>query len=257
MKRYQNISLLQLNVKTGQKEYYLPKNASWRDKVIEKIVVFAPEVNTTPVVSPVNGATVFNEYELSDMFFDLYNEDGVNIVHNLQAYSQNLNNTYPLTIGQKLSFDLCRIHFTSAPVKDGALMLYVFYNSTDLDVDEPTENITINFPLQAGEKLSLQQVIERYMYARNKRVRHIAVWNGNTTSKAFNSAFITLRDTDGYLCHEYLPTFMLRPSILPTGPYNILMPENRIVLNADIDFNNSFIVNTQSQQDDYIVTFYY
>lgn len=257
MFRYQNISLCQINVKTGQQEYYLPKNANWRGKKIEKIVAYIPLLANMNVKSPVDGQSVLVMNDTSDLYFDLYNEDGVNILHNVHAYTLIADNNFVLDIKQKLSFDLSRIYFTTAPQQDGALMLYIYYNETDLQVDEPTENVTVRFPLAAGETMTFQQVIEKYMFVRSKKVRYISIWNGNVQPVGFNTGYVTLRDTNGYLAHEYIPNFFLRPCIDPAYPSQFLLSENRLVLNVDLDMNNSFIVNTQSVQDDYIVTFYY
>lgn len=40
MKLYKNIDIVQINLKAGVREYFLPKNVSWFDKVVERIVVY-------------------------------------------------------------------------------------------------------------------------------------------------------------------------------------------------------------------------
>lgn len=257
MVRFQNIALCQIDVKTGKTDYFLPKNANWRGKKIEKIVVYSPITGQNAITSPVNGATVMQSGDLADLYFDLYNEDGVNVMHNVQAYQLAAQNNFVLDIREKLSFDLSRVYFTQAPAADGALMLYVLYNETEAQPEEPTENITVNFPLQAGEKITFEEVIEKYMYARSKNVRYISVWNGNKNAVIYNTGFVTLRSVDKRLAHEYIPCYFLRPCYAPNSPYEFLAPENRLYMDVDIDFNNSFIVNTQAVADDYIVTFYY
>ena len=257
MVRYQNIALCQIDVKTGKTDYFLPKNANWRGKKIEKIVVYCPLGSGSILTSPVNGEPISAMADLADLYFDLYNEEGVNVMHNVQAYLLTADNNFPLEIKEKLSFDLSRVYFTQAPQSDFSLMLYIFYNETEALVDEPTENITVNFPLQAGERISFEEVIEKYMYARSKNVRYISVWNNPAQPVGYNTGFITLRSTDKKVAHEYIPCFMFRPCHQSGYPTQFLVSQNRIVLDIDIDFNNSFIVNTQSQADNYIITFYY
>lgn len=253
MIRYQNISLCQINVKQGQTEYYLPKNANWRDKRIEKIVIYAPD--SVSMTSPVDGQTVLQKTDLSELYFDLYNEQGENVMHNIHAYQLLDINNYPPAIGQKLNFDLCRIFFTSAPVSDSALMLYIFYNSTETLVDEATENVTVRFSLPAATKISFTDIIERYMYARSKGVRSIAIWNGRQTY-GYNTGYVTLRDITGKMAHENIPTYFFRPINTPAGSDPILT--RRIPLDAvELDFNNSFIYNSNPTTEDYIITFYY
>lgn len=254
MKRYQNISLCQIDVKTGVSEYYLPKNANWRDKKIEKIVVYAPDDNVS-VTSPINDAAVSVRSDIVDLYFDLFNADGQNILHNIHAYELLDANNYPLEIGQKLSFDLSRIFFTSAPTSDGALMLYIFYNDTDTLADEATENVTIRFDVAAKSQVSFVEAIENYMYARSKGVRAIAVWNDRTTLD-YNSGFMTLRDTTGMLAHEQLPTYFFRPVIEPVS--GDIMLKHHIALDVvELDMYNSYMYNPHNQTITYIITFYY
>lgn len=254
MIKYQNISLCQINVKQGQSEYYLPMNANWREKKIEKIVVYAHDDNV-PVSSPVDDASCLGRSDIQDLYFDLYNVDGENIMHNLQAYELLDANNFPPEIGHKLSFDLSRIFFTTPPASDAALLLYVFYNSSEAAQDEATENVTVIFDVPAKSRVSFADVIEKYMYATNRGVRAIAVWN-DVATLSYNSGFLTLRDDTGRLAHEDLPTYFFRPVNKPASGDVIL--RNHIPLDAvDLDFNNSYMYNPHNQAIEYTVTFYY
>lgn len=254
MIKFQNISLCQINVKQGQSEYYLPNNANWREKKIEKIVVYAHDDNV-PVTSPIDDASCLGRSDIQDLYFDLYNTAGENIMHNLQAYELLDANNFPPMVGHKLSFDLSRIFFTSAPVSDGALMLYVFYNKDEAAPDEATQNVTVTFEVPAKSRTCFNEVIEKYMYASYKGVRAIAVWN-DVATLSYNSGFLTLRDTTGFLAHEELPTYFFRPVNKPASGDVIL--KNHIPLDAvDLDFNNSYMYNPHSQAVQYTVTFYY
>lgn len=254
MIRYKNISLCQINVKTGQQDYYLPKNANWWGKVVEKVVIYNVPQQLS-VVSPVDGQNIASGNDLIDLYLDFFNEEGQNIMHNVHAYQLSAVNNYPAEIKQKLSFELCRLHFTSAPQKDMAVMLYVFYETDEQPVEEPKENVTIRFSLANGQRSSFADIIEKYMYARNKGVHSIAIWNG-VYPDGFHTGFITLRDKSGEFAHEDLPCYFFRPVEISALGDPILT--HRIPLNVvEIDFNNSYLFNTTGTKQDYIITFYY
>lgn len=254
MVKYQNISLCQINVKQGQSEYYLPMNANWREKKVEKIVVYAHDVNIG-VKSPIDNQGTLDRVGVENLYFDLYNTAGENVIHNIHAWDLLDLNNYPIEIGQQLSFDLSRLFFTQAPATDGALMLYIFYNETEASPEEATENVTVEFDVPSQTQVSFLYVIEHYLYAASKGVRAITVWNDKAVYY-YNSGFITLRDTTGKLAHEQLPTYFFRPVGYPVSGEPIL--RNHIPLDCvELDFNNSFMYNPHAATIHYIVTFYY
>lgn len=255
MKRYQNINCCQINIKAGQSEYYLPKNTNWEGKRIEKIVAYLPDPSV-PMQSPIDGATVLNANDAASLYFDLFSEDGVNVMHNVHAYSLSDENNYPVELHQKLNYELSRVYFTTAPVADGALLLYMFYGETEAYPEDPHENITVNFSVDAWHRITFTEIIERYMYARAKGVRAITVWSGRYPDY-YEMGYITLRDIDGKLAHDYIPTKFFRPQYEGAGGTPNFLA-NKIPLDVvELDFNNCELFNGSSTSTDYTVTFYY
>lgn len=257
MKRYQNIALCQINVVAGKQEYYLPKNTNWLGKKISKIVVYTPQDNLFgQIVSPVDGVQVFTDSYIGAMYFDLYNSQGESIWHNVSAYQATAYSNYSLEVQSELNYELSRIYFTTAPATSGAVMLYLFYGETDALADEEQENVTVQFTVPARQSVTLQNVIERYMYARAKGVRSIVIWN-NRYPQHWHGGFVTLRDKAGVFCHENIPTFMLRPQQEPADGAIPFLAHKMPLDVVELDFNNSEIFNSLRTDQEYTVTFYY
>lgn len=253
MTTYQNIALCQINVQAGQQEYYLPHNASWADKKIEKIVLYTDYLQG--IKSPVDGQSVIAFLGVGNLFFDLFNKDGENIVHNAHAGQFLATNNYPLEINEKLSYELSRLYFTNAPAGPGALMLYIFYNSEETGREEKRENVTVSFDLAAGERMTFDHMIEHYLYTAKAGIRHITVWSGSTQN--YNQGYITLRDINNRLSHENIPTFFFRPQYqLPADPYPFFA-NTYDLSGVELDFNNSWIVNGLNTTQHFCITFHY
>lgn len=255
MKRYQNISLCQINVEAGKREYYFPKNANWAGKKICKIMLKA-SIRDFGEISPIDGSTVLNcsNFNMGDFYFDIYNDKGDNVMHYVGMSDITLDTNYPIELNHVVNLETSRILFVNNPQQAGALLFYFFYEASERPYEEPKENITVQFDVPAKQRISFQNIIEKYIYAQNKNVSAITVWNGEAYD--FNTGFITLRDTTGKLAHENLPTYMLRPQRPVAG--NVHFLSNRIWLdNIDLDFDNSFVFNSLSTDQHYIVTFYY
>lgn len=255
MKRYQNISLCQINVVAGKDEYYLPKNSNWENQVIEKIVVVQPSPGVL-VKSPIDGQELLSGNDIQNLFFNIYNQYGEQKFINLHAYHLLYINNNILEIKDKLSFDLSKINFSVPPETTGALMLYIFYNSTEAMVDEPSEQVTVRFQVPALGKISFTDIIERYMYARDKNIRAITVWNGRNYAN-WHTGFITLRSSDGIMAYENISTALFRPCYNPSVSGNPINSK-KIPLDAiELDFNNSFIQNSNTEAEEYLITFDY
>jgi len=255
MKTYQNIALCQINVVAGQSEYYIPRNSNWADKKIEKIVLFTDY--QSGIKSPVDGSDVLTLSQIGDgLYFDLYDDKGVNIMHNVSEVAFIAENNFPLEVNSKLSYELSRLFFINAPTDSGALMLYIFYNSNEEHGDEIHENITVTFDVEPMSRITLQEVIERYMYARNRGVRAITVWSGSYPDR-YRQGYLTLRDVNNKLCHEHIPTYFFRPSYEASWDPNIFPVEKIHLDGVELDFNNSEVFNGLSTKQTFIVTFYY
>ena len=234
---YKNIALLQLNIREGIDEYYLAKNVDWQGRKIDKIVLFAPE--SSGMLSPIDGVTpVLTSGEISSLYFDLFNKDNHTLCNGMSWECLKHINNHPYYIGTELQFSLCRAYFTKSPTVNGCVLLYVFYDTTDqYDFEQPVRNLTIQFPLEAGEEISFTRLVNTYIHAPAYRVKGIAFWDAKT-----NPAYVTLRDhANTYTIHD-LASAMCRPAMVGTTAEDTQVQP--LYLNdIDIDFDNSYIRN--------------
>lgn len=252
---YKNIDLFIINVKAGVKEYFLPKNVDWANRMVEKIVLYT---GSGVEVSPMDGQThVFTMQQVANLFIDLYTKEDVEIVHNLNAQSILHTNNFPLELNHKISLELSRIAFSEEPEQNGCLLFYVYWG-TDVveDYETPKQNVTVQFQMKAGEMLNLSKVVDSYIHAQGKKLRGISVWKG--------SGYITLRDYNFKPIVKSLHTSMCRPlmgvSASATTPSEKAMSvqANPLYLDcANVDFDNSFIRQATSSDDNFTITFLY
>ena len=94
------------------------------------------------------------------------------------------------------------------------------------------------------------------MYTRNRGVRAITVWSGDNAGADFRQGFITLRDTQNKLCHDYIPTYFFRPQ--HEYSWTMAFPALPILLGGvELDFNNSEVFNGLATKQTFVITFYY
>lgn len=252
MKLNKNIDVVQINVKAGVREYYLPKNVDWADKVVERIVVYGatPELDE---FSPVDGVTKILDCELlSNLYFDLYDSTAIEITQNLNAQNLFYTNNNPVEINSQLSLQLSRIFFAEESKDDGCLLLFIVYGSKDVEnYDDPQRSVTVEFEVPANSEVSLADVIDTYIYAQGKTVKGIQFWGGIT---AGSGLFVTLRNSDYHTIVNRLALNMCRPPM--SADYFDLgsdISAERVQANPmyfdneDIDFANSTIQNTHEQ----------
>lgn len=253
MKLCNNIDLVQINIKNGVDEYYLPKNVNWRDRVIDKIVVaLAPAGVAT--YSPIDGQTrVLEHSEVSDMYFDFYAADDSQIVRNL-AYENILHtNNNPHELHAQLSLNLSRIFFTNAPSVDACILLYVFYGTKEAEYTPLTKSVTVDVPIPASKHVSLQYILDNYVLMQPETIKGIYVWDA-----ALNPVYVTLRDKDGLRTLNYIYCSMCRPPIISNPGYaeDTQLQELRFD-NLNIDMLNSFVMNGQGTDVNVRITFNY
>lgn len=266
MKLYKNIDVVQIDIKAGVSEYYLPKHVSWADEVVDNIFLYG----TFPVegildyeeYSPVDGVTpIINLNKLKDVFFDLYSSEDEEIAHNLCGENLKYTNNNPIEINSKLSLQLSRIFFPNAPVKDACLILCVSWGSVEDTMDEiPQKNVTVEFELENGSEISLANIIDTYIHAQGAKVKGIVSW-GNYEKNG--SKYLTLRNNNGVTIINGLPLNMCRPPLLIRTEYFYKAECYQIsplyLDSEDIDFANSFIQNASQSEGSSVVklTFLY
>lgn len=234
---HKNIALLQLNIQSGVDEYYLAKNVDWQKRVIDKIILFAPE--QSGMLSPIDGVTpVLTASDISSLYFDLYDKEDHALSNGMYWEVIKHTNNHPYMIDSELQFNLCRAYFTETPVRSGCILLYVFYGSRDeYDYEKPGRNLTIQFPLEAGEEISFTRLVNTYIHAPENKVKGIAFWNADS-----NPSYITLRDHNNtYNIHD-LASQLARPQMVGADAEHT-QAHPLYLDNIDIDFDNSYIRN--------------
>ena len=247
---YKNIDLVRIAVKTGVSEYHLPQNVAWADRKVDRLVVVAPD---TVCVDPVDGASqVMSSAEISDLYFNLYSETDVELTNDLLWENLSNRNNHALTLNSKLDLSLCKLYFTTAPVADRTLLLYVIYDTyTDDNYELPQRSVTVEFPMVANEQISLRDIMSTYLSEIPKTVRGIIAWSGVT-----DPAYITLRDFDLKHNLRLVHTELMRPD-MNGGSAQTSQAEAFYLDALDIDFKYSNITNAQNSNSKQKITFIY
>lgn len=245
---YKNIDVVQINIKAGVTEYFLPANVDWVDKKIDKLLVYGSNPETGEV-SPIDGITyIMGRDSVGSAYFDLYDENNVQIGYSISAKNIMHTCNYPFEVNSKLSLQTSKIVFTEEPTGDACVLLYVFWDTKIVDDDNvPERSVTVNFTIKNREELSLSKIIDTYIHSQSKKVKGINVWGGYG---AWNFLFITLRDYNYKTVIKMLPAGLCRP---PMGVSSMFADTNSsekaqsvqvdsMYLDcADIDFDNSFV----------------
>lgn len=264
---YKNIDVVQINIKSGVSEYFLPQNVDWADEVIEKISIYTSNLPEDKQLSPFDGISeILSHEEIPNSYLDIFNQDGVEIAHNLSAQSIVYTNNHPIELNSKISLTMSRIVYSQAPSQDGCILLYIYHGSKCIDTDDrPARSVTVNFSVGDGEDVMLSEVIDTYIHSQGKKLKGISFWG---EFNDWNSAFITLRDynyTKPILNSVPLafcrPMMSVDPSIALTPKWTAaqcVQVQPMYLDNADIDFDNSFIHNSNGRGEQNItLTFLY
>lgn len=260
MKLYKNIDVVQIDIKAGVAEYFLPKNVSWAGKLVKNIFVYCKypeeEIPDYNEYSPVDGVSPILDYnDIAEIFLDLNAEDGTEVAHNLCAQNLVYTNNNPIEINSVISLQLSRIFFAKAPVVNGSLILYVSWDDMDKDLDPPQKSVTVHFDLEHGKDVALADIIDSYIYAQGARVKGVLFW-GSFTDGA--NKYITLRNTDYNTIINNLALNMCRPPIYINDQYlttaETLQVKPLYLDCEDVDFANSFIRDTSIESGSSSVT---
>lgn len=246
---YKNIDVVQINVKAGVTEYFLPANVDWADKKIDKMLVYGSNPETGEV-SPIDGITpIMDREQVGSAYFDLYDENNVQIGYSVSAINLMHTCNHPFEINSKLGLQTSKIVFTEDPKDDCCMLIYVFWDTKTVDSDDvPGRSVTVNLSIKDGEELSLSKVIDTYIHSQSKKLKGINVWGGYGY---WNFLFITLRDYNYKTVVKMLPAGMCRPpmGVDPMAEHASNFSEKAQSIQvdsmyldcADIDFDNSFV----------------
>lgn len=247
-----NIELVQINVIAGEKEYYLPENVNWNGKVVQELVICCPQ---TACYSPVDGITpVMQRSEIGDAYVSLYNEQGDEIVHDLHADQLLHTNNERVRIDNVINLSLSRIRFAQAPTADRVLLLYAIYDSeVREDYELPKQNVTVRFPLGAGQEIKFREMINLYIHALPNRVKSITFHDAVN-----NPAFLIMRDFSLTYSINNMHAEMARPQIVAGATSGEDVQVHTLYVDdLDIDFDYSRIYNPTSSDNVQVITFEY
>lgn len=246
-----NIDLLQINIKAGVSEYFLPKNVSWRDKVIDKMLIvtndFFPESIHPTIYSPIDGVTQLLFYnDINNLYADFYTTDSREIAHGLSVTNIFSGNNNPWLPNVPLDLMQSRLYFSTPPTKDGCILLYVFFDGKKTDFYETSnKNITVKFTLQPGQEVSFSDVINTYIHVTGEKIRSIQFVRPED-----NPAYITFRDYKlSYVINNVI-NYMLRMTFFSVrfGIVDNIQAHPILFDNMDIDFDNSYIRNAMNDK---------
>lgn len=248
-----NIDLLQINIKAGVSEYFLPKNVSWRDKVIDKMLIVTDDLpfqqaSYRTILSPIDGVTPLLKYEdVVNLYADLYSTGVIEIAHGMSISNILFENSHPWTPNVPLDLQQSRFFFSTPPEKDGCILLYVFYDGCTVDLYEPSnKNITVRFTLQPGQEVSFADVINTYVHVDGQKIRSVQFVNAND-----NPAYVTFRDYElSYVINNVLNTLMRMPVFYNRAKEELRTSQVYPLLfdSIDIDFDNSRIRNAMNDR---------
>lgn len=261
----QNIDLVQINLVPGVREYFLPKNSDWKDRVIDKIALVCSDSGYAPLISPIDGTTIMTGANVRDCYLDVYSEDEKLLVNGLAMTSILFTNNYPHEIKSAISLDLTRFYFATDPdIPEGesrCVLLYVYYGGKEILDPEPSrKNVSVQVKLSAGQRMSFREIIDAYIHVDNRKVRSATVWRFAENSPVF----LTLRDKQLRYIFDNIYSDLFRPCydsktnpdpVAPTGARSVsdIFPED-----LDIDFEYSYVQNASSTTDTTVViTFEY
>lgn len=250
---YKNIDCVQIDVKAGVSEYFLPQNVDWADKKVDKLVVYGSEFIDNYMKSPIDGITpMIDQDMLSNVYFDLYDINGEHVGYNVSANNIKHTCNYPLEINAILSLQTSKIVFAETPNEDCCMLIYVFWGTSVEETDDlPNHNVTVTFPIGYGEEITLASVIDTYIHSQSKKVKGMYMW-----SVPNRTIFFTLRDYNYRTIVKLLPGEMCRP---PMGVPDWASDESAVRKSqlvqvdsmyfdcADVDFDNSFVFNSDTR----------
>lgn len=258
---YKNIDVVQINIKAGVSEYYLPKNVDWADKVINKLLVYAeyPELEEYSPVDSVSRILDINS--VKDLYFDIYAHDDKEITHSMSGENFLYTNNNPIEINSQISLQLSRIFFAQPPQSNRSLLLYIYWNDTITEEENiPSKSVTVKFDLKQGETLMLSDVIDSYIHAQGNKVRGIFHWGDLIKG---SGTFLTLRTRNYQTVIKCLPLNMCRPPLflsdVQLNEAEYVQKDSLYLDCENIDFANSYIQRTSENgvSDEIILTFLY
>lgn len=262
---YTNCSLVRIPIKAGVTDYYFPTNVDWAGKKVDKMLfILQNEFDVSQYIyDPTDGQTpVIADYpsQTGNVFVSLYDADNREVMHNVDIRFLSQQNNAPLELNCVLNLSLCRVTLTTSPTVDYTLLCYVFHGTrTEEHGELPRRMVHASFALEAGQEISLRQIIHDYVHALPGRIKGIYC-EGDT-----RVCYITLRDKKLTYIMDNIIGWVMRPiniAVVGIGrPINFSESEQKepfLLNDLDVDFDNSYIRNGRNVKlKDCHITFLY
>lgn len=262
---YTNCSLVRIPIKAGVTDYYFPTNVDWAGKKVDKMLFFIGNLQGFQgLTDPTDGQTaVMMDFPsmTGNLFVSLYDTDNREVMHNVDIRFLSQQNNAPLELNCVLNLSLCRVTLTTSPTVDYTLLCYVFYcTRTEEHGELPRRMVHTSFALEAGQEISLRQIIHDYVHALPGRIK------GIYCEEDTRLCYITLRDKQLTYMMDNVIGEIMRPievvqSLESGRPINFSITEQvcPFLLNdLDVDFDNSYIRNGRNVKlKDCHITFLY
>ena len=129
--------------------------------------------------------------------------------------------------------------------------LPIFYGTKIKDYEPTTKSVTVDVPLAANGKMSLQDIVDNYIMLQPETIKGIYV--GDADEKP---VYITLRDKDLKRSLNYIYGELCRPPMQGATAVETQLSEMRLD-GLNIDMLNSYIQNGQNTAVTSRITFNY
>lgn len=250
MKVYNNIDCIQIQLKEGQTDYYLPQNTNWKGRVIDRIMV-----DYSNWYAPITAKEVLKGGH-GEIYITLFDTDNKQIMRDVAIEQLNIHNNNEIYIGREISANLSYLSIDEKVVEEYAeqvILLYFFYGTKDIEYSRITRSVTLELSLNPLEEVSLQKVIENYIALQPANVKGVIAWTQDW--------YLTLREENNRRTLNYIPSAFMFPQQLEFGSYGA-GTNNRIIYpfrldNLNIDMYNSYITNSTDEGMIAKITFLY
>lgn len=264
-----NIDVVQFDLVKGQTDYYFPKNVSWANKRIDKIVVYNNNIGM-PETSPINGNSLYSRmFEPYPLYIDLYDKDNKQIANKVSIWQTTNWNNNPLYVNNYISLELSKLWIPSVS-KNTSILVYVFFDGAEREeYADINKSVTVTCTLPSDGKISFQDLVDNYITLQPGKVKGLIAGyvkdDGEYLIKDFPCGFITLRDKSNRRVFNHVPTFFCRNNLNLSyfeklGFAGVARFSQRDIFrfeSMDIDMLNSFITNRTQYEITYKITFLY
>ena len=240
----ENANYIELKLNAAERRFYFPQNASLEQKRIDRIISFSSYGNDSVYLGAPSGRLVVDETLSRSAYITLVNKAGKVICNKLKyLYASNLS-TIPFLVNDVLDFKKCFIEFSSIPVDTDSLYL-VLIEESQKQPEQLLNKYRVDIPVTPYTKKRYYFQLENFL--KGKKIKGIAYASNSS------SALLYLQTKDDRIINGVnLALFYEYPRT------NTSKITEAIHLNDyEIQFNDSFIEVTTSQNVSLITLYFY